>query len=360
MKTEIFPSSFTGHNRRIELAGTDLWITPRIDNVFVYPGDLNINRFKDALGHILALWPLVCGRLLLHDGEHYVIEMSDKAVPVTIVDNTELKQWPLNSNVVWDAVEGQLQPFLDEVQTTKLWHGSPDEPLFRLKITRLIQSGEWVLGISWAHVLGDACACLNFLHAFSCSYQQIEPPTLLPSFERRLWSRDELRHPQQRQRLRHQRRILLLRHRLVAPHRHRLRHQRRVLLLRHRLVVPHRHRLVVPHRHRLVAPHRHRLVAPHRHRLVALHQHRLVALHQHRLVAPHQPLHTLRRRPKRHRRRPKRHRQRPERHRRHPERHRRRPHRKTLTLILMINEKTLTLILMLMFSLIININELSF
>ncbi|CAF4406376.1 unnamed protein product, partial [Rotaria sordida] len=33
---------------------------------------------------------------------------------------------------------------------------------------------------------------------------------------------------------------------------------------------------------------------------------------------------------------------------------------KTLTLILMINEKTLTLILMLMFSLIININELSF
>ncbi|CAF0837710.1 unnamed protein product [Rotaria sordida] len=319
MKTEIFPSSFTGHNRRIELAGTDLWITPRIDNVFVYPGDLNINRFKDALGHILALWPLVCGRLLLHDGEHYVIEMSDKAVPITIVDNTELKQWPLNSNVVWDAVEGQLQPFLDEVQTTKLWHGSPDEPLFRLKITRLIQSGEWVLGISWAHVLGDACACLNFLHAFSCSYQQIEPPTLLPSFERRLWSRDELRHPQQRQRLRHQRRILLLRHRLQ--------HQRRILLLRHRLVAPHRHRLVAPHRHRLLAPHRHRLVAPHRHRLVALHQHRLVALHQHRLVAPHQPLHTLRRRPKRHRRRPKRHRRHPERHRRHPERHRRRPHR---------------------------------
>ena len=33
---------------------------------------------------------------------------------------------------------------------------------------------------------------------------------------------------------------------------------------------------------------------------------------------------------------------------------------KILTLILMINEKTLTLILMLMFSLIININELSF
>ncbi|CAF3888783.1 unnamed protein product [Rotaria sordida] len=290
MKTEIFPSSFTGHNRRIELAGTDLWITPRIDNVFVYPGDLNINRFKDALGHILALWPLVCGRLLLHDGEHYVIEMSDKAVPVTIVDNTELKQWPLNSNVVWDAVEGQLQPFLDEVQTTKLWHGSPDEPLFRLKITRLIQSGEWVLGTTTSSTSTTATSTTT-----------------------------TLRHPQQRQRLRHQRRILLLRHRL--------RHQRRVLLLRHRLVAPHRHRLVVPHRHRLVAPHRHRLVALHQHRLVAPHRHRLVALHQHRLVVPHQPLHTLRRRPKRHRRRPKRHRQRPERHRRHPERHRRRPHR---------------------------------
>ncbi|CAF5105957.1 unnamed protein product, partial [Rotaria sp. Silwood1] len=192
MKTEIFPSSFTGGNRRIELTGTDLWITPRIDNVFVYPGDLDLNRLKDALSHILALWPLVCGRLLLHDEEHYIIEMSDKAVPVTILDNTELIQWPLNSNVVRDNVEGQLQPFLDEVQTTKLWHGCPNEPLFRVKITRLVRSDEWVLGTSWAHVLGDACACLNFLHMFSCSYQQIELPALLPSFERRLWSKNEV------------------------------------------------------------------------------------------------------------------------------------------------------------------------
>ncbi|CAF4959331.1 unnamed protein product, partial [Rotaria sp. Silwood1] len=192
MKTEIFPSSFTGGNRRIELTGTDLWITPRIDNVFVYPGDLDLNRLKDALSHILALWPLVCGRLLLHDEEHYIIEMSDKAVPVTILDNTELIQWPLNSNVVRDNVEGQLQPFLDEVQTTKLWHGCPNEPLFRVKITRLIRSGQWVLGTSWAHVLGDACACLNFLHTFSCSYQQMELPALLPSFERRLWSKNEV------------------------------------------------------------------------------------------------------------------------------------------------------------------------
>ncbi|CAF2795490.1 unnamed protein product [Rotaria sp. Silwood2] len=192
VKMEIFPSSFTGANRRIELAGTDLWITPRIDNVFVYPSNLDLNRLNDALGHILTLWPLVCGRLLLLDEEHYVIEMSDKAVPVTILDNTELRQWPLNSNVVWDTVEGQLQPFLDEVQTTKLWHGSPDEPLFRLKITRLVQSGEWVLGTSWAHVLGDACACLNFLHTFSRFYQQMEIPILLPSFERRLWSKNEV------------------------------------------------------------------------------------------------------------------------------------------------------------------------
>ncbi len=60
----IPPSSPTGNNHRIELAGMDLWIIPRIDNVFVYPSDLDIDRLKEALGRTLSLWPLIAGRFL--------------------------------------------------------------------------------------------------------------------------------------------------------------------------------------------------------------------------------------------------------------------------------------------------------
>jgi hypothetical protein len=186
----IFPSSPAGNNHRIELAGIDLWIIPRIDNVFVYPSDLDIDRLKEALSRTLSLWPLIAGRFLLVNDEHYVIEMSDNGIPFSIIDNTELARWPLDWNVVLDAEEGRLQRFLDEVPTIKLLHGSSDVPLFRLRMTHLIQSGEWIMGTSWAHVLGDAFACMKFLNTFSRIYQQLEPLEPFPIFERRLWHRE--------------------------------------------------------------------------------------------------------------------------------------------------------------------------
>jgi hypothetical protein len=185
------PSSPTGNSRRIELAGIDLWIFSRINNVFVYPSDLNVDRLKDALGRALSLWPFIGGRFLLFDGDHYIIEMSDNAIPVSLIENTDLAKWPLDSNVLVESSQNPLQPFLDEVEVTKLIDDSNDEPLFRLKLTRLVQSGEWVIGTSWAHVLGDGAACLDFLNTISRLYQRMEPLEPLPIFERRLWREDE-------------------------------------------------------------------------------------------------------------------------------------------------------------------------
>ncbi|CAM4836641.1 unnamed protein product [Rotaria magnacalcarata] len=187
----IRPSLPAGNNCRIALAGIDLWITPRIDNVFVYDTDLDIDRLKEALSRTLTAWPLVCGQFLVLDGENYVIEMSDNAIPFSLFNNTELARWPHDRTVVFNSVDGLLPPFLDEVKSEQLLKSSSYEPLFRLKVTRLIQSGEWVMGTSWAHVLGDAFACLNFLHTLSCFYQQVECPVLAPSFERRLWRCEE-------------------------------------------------------------------------------------------------------------------------------------------------------------------------
>ena len=187
----VFPSTPTGNNRRIELAGTDLWITPRIDNVFIYPSKLDSDRFKEALGRTLAIWPLVCGRFLIFDEQHYVIEMSDHAIPVLFAENSEIEKWPLGLSVVLDSAEGLLQPFLDEIRSARLLEGDANEPLFRLKTTHLTRSDEWVLGASWAHILGDACACLNFLQTLSQLYQQMESSIPSPIFERRLWLKNE-------------------------------------------------------------------------------------------------------------------------------------------------------------------------
>ncbi|CAF3706730.1 unnamed protein product [Rotaria socialis] len=186
----VLPSSPTGNNRRVELSGLDLSLILRIDNIFVYPAELDIDRFKDALSRTLSLWPFVIGRFLKLDGGHYFIEMSDNGIPFTYAENSELEQWPLGNKVVVDIIQYSLEPFIDGVQTMKLMESSNDEPLFRLKLTHIVKSNEWILGTSWAHVLGDAASNLRFLNTLSRLYQQLEPLAPLPIFERRLW-RDE-------------------------------------------------------------------------------------------------------------------------------------------------------------------------
>jgi hypothetical protein len=188
----IYPSSPTGNNRRIELAGLDLWRIARIDNVFVYPSEIDIDRFKEALSHTLSLWPIIAGRSCLDDKIHYFIEMCDNPIPVTLIDNYDLIKWPFDSNVIIDFYKNSLSTYIDEIDVKKLFDNSEKEPLVRIKLTHIIQSNEWILGVSWAHELGDAASCLNFLNTLSRLYQQMEPLKPLPIFERRLWTSDEI------------------------------------------------------------------------------------------------------------------------------------------------------------------------
>lgn len=183
----VLPAPPTGNARRIELAGIDLWLDARIDNIFVYPSELNIDRFKNALGQTLSRWPLVAGHLLLIDENRYLIEMADHAIPIFIVDNHDLMEWPFGSNVVVEKGYSLLQPYFSFVRTQRLLDCSPYEPLFQMKITHIVQSNQWILGVSWAHILGDAVSCLHFLSTLSCLYQGIVLCQPDPIFERRLW-----------------------------------------------------------------------------------------------------------------------------------------------------------------------------
>jgi hypothetical protein len=127
---------------------------------------LDIDQFKEALGCALARYPLVAGHLL-HNNDHYFIEMADHSILVSFTDNLDLSKCPFNTNVVIDKDQTSLEPYLSRVQTEKLLDSSQYEPLLHVKLTRIAQSGEMIMGISWAHVVGDAASCLHFLNTIS-------------------------------------------------------------------------------------------------------------------------------------------------------------------------------------------------
>ncbi|CAF1453970.1 unnamed protein product [Rotaria sordida] len=151
-----------------------------VDNVFVYP-TLDIKQLQNAIGHTISLWPIVVGRLCIIDNEHYSIELSDNPIPFTYVENDELERWPILPVAVGDRTI--LQPFVDSVPSEP----TRDDPLVRFKVTRLVRSNEYVLGVSFYHMLGDADSYIHFLSDLSRFYQGLEPLSPKPSFERHLW-----------------------------------------------------------------------------------------------------------------------------------------------------------------------------
>jgi hypothetical protein len=171
----------TGNNRRITLLGTDL-IFGGIDNVFVYPS-LDVDRLQDALSRTLSFWPILTGRILVDD-DQYFVEFSDNSIPFTIVENDQLERWPDLPVLVDDMT--MLQPFIDSIQ-----YKPQIEPLLRFKVTHLLQSGEYILGTSFSHTIGDADSNMHFLNDLSRIYQHQEPLLPLPTFERCLLNEED-------------------------------------------------------------------------------------------------------------------------------------------------------------------------
>ena len=182
MTTYIDAASPSGNGRRITLLGTDL-IFGGIDNVFVYP-TLDIHRLQDALRQTLSSWPILTGRIIVENDDQYSIEFSDNSIPFTYTENDQLQCWPDLPVIVDDTTI--IQPFIDSVQ-----YKPEVEPLVRFKVTRLIQSDEYVLGTSVLHIVGDAHSCIHFLNDLSRIYQHLEPLLPRPIFERELFPKQD-------------------------------------------------------------------------------------------------------------------------------------------------------------------------
>ncbi|CAF2372184.1 unnamed protein product [Rotaria sp. Silwood2] len=182
MTSNIIPYPPTGNDHRIILAGTDL-IFESIDNIFVYPSLLDIDRLKKALSRTLSIWPILAGRVIVND-DQYRIEFSDQSIPFTYTENDQLECWPNLPVVIDDATI--CEPFIDVVQYKPV-----DEPLLRIKVTRLLRSNEYVFGTSFSHLVGDAASNIHFLNDLSRLYQDLEPLLPRPIFDRHLWTKED-------------------------------------------------------------------------------------------------------------------------------------------------------------------------
>jgi hypothetical protein len=174
----IFPIPPAGEGRRIALGAFDLMPNWPINHVFIY-SSLDVNRLKTVLEHTLSLWPVVCGHIELDDASanNYSLVCSDSAVPFTFVENAELDRWPTDLPVVVSE-SSQLAPYLDPVSNEL----RNCVPLLRFKMTRLTRREEYVLGVSFSHVIGDGASAALFLNDLSRLYQHLEPLSPRPMF----------------------------------------------------------------------------------------------------------------------------------------------------------------------------------
>ena len=181
--SEIEADSPQGNGRRIALVGIDM-VLGAVDNIFVYPS-LDIDRLKKTLSRTISRWPIVAGRVHVIDNEKYVIELSDKSIPFIYIENEEMEGWPVLPVVIDNR--SMVEPFVESVPSEV----TVDDPLVRFKVTRLVRSNEYILGVSFYHMIGDADTYIHFLSDLSCIYQDLQPTMPNPVFERHLWCKDD-------------------------------------------------------------------------------------------------------------------------------------------------------------------------
>ena len=178
----IYPVPPTGQNHRINLVDFDRQPDWPINRIFIYP-TLDIIHLKRALERALSLWPIMCGHAEIVDAikDTYSIVCSDRGIPYTYIENTELDQWPTDLPVVLSD-SSKFRPYIDPVCNEIL----NSAPFLRIKITYLTRSKEYIFGVSFSHVIGDAKSAAMFLSNVSRLYQNLEPLITTPVFERRL------------------------------------------------------------------------------------------------------------------------------------------------------------------------------
>ncbi|KAF9021991.1 hypothetical protein BDZ89DRAFT_1071035 [Hymenopellis radicata] len=163
--------------------GNDLVLQFVLNSCHVVPGPIDVERFCKAVGVTVGRFPHTAGRLK-RDGDSWRVDLTNSPVPVTVVDDDTLTA-PFPEEDRYHIIQKSILPFVCEVPMREAFLGE-DVPLLSLKLTRLLKTGETVIGNSWNHTLGDGTTVHNFMHTLSQAYLGLELPPL-PSYVKRKW-----------------------------------------------------------------------------------------------------------------------------------------------------------------------------
>ncbi|KAM0754464.1 hypothetical protein T439DRAFT_321506 [Meredithblackwellia eburnea MCA 4105] len=160
------------------------WQFGTIPSVHVLPS-IDVDQLKQAIEDISSLYPVIAGRLrkreqLSPTGKGlYYIEFTSSAIPLTLASTSSTEAFPTTA-----VIQPDLSTYTTPIDLPHQLN-NPAVPLFTIKLTHL-SNGQVVLGLMWAHILGDGSAFATFVETFSQLYsgekkvEQIVKPTFGP------------------------------------------------------------------------------------------------------------------------------------------------------------------------------------
>ncbi|GJE85403.1 hypothetical protein PsYK624_014820 [Phanerochaete sordida] len=171
------PTVLQGQSHYV-LQPRDYFIGLKVDTAHIVPGDIDIDRFNDALARTLQAYPAHAGRVIRprDPKDPWTISLGNQGVPVTVMESDAETEVPANT-----VIQSPF-PFTQSVKPVKYLDFDNDEPLLKATIIRFKKTGNTSIGLCSSHLVGDGFAVLMFLRLLSQNYQGLEPLDPPPSF----------------------------------------------------------------------------------------------------------------------------------------------------------------------------------
>ena len=189
----VFNPNLPPSTEYIQLAPITLVPFLPIQSVVVLPSEVDIERMETAISALAGIWPDLAGRYVTHKTNE--AQMTDLAIKVTS------SVIPLEIGTV--EVEGDYPfPTREVIQKTTAPYGAPLSPGFEtpdsgatltaMRLTQVLPSGYWVLGITISHLLVDAAMACKIVNHLSQLYVDptsviADPPTFFGKITYPAW-----------------------------------------------------------------------------------------------------------------------------------------------------------------------------
>ncbi|WRT70679.1 uncharacterized protein IL334_007677 [Kwoniella shivajii] len=168
----------------VPIPGVCIWPLGDIPAVYVFPGQINVERLKNAIALLSSIYPSICGRFVSRrkidkEGYDFYYDLTQSLIPLSIRhltqtqtqqdDDDERSKYPSNVFKDRSIIQDSLEPFLHPLGKDYIIPNS-DAYLFSIRLTYLSNYGRSVLGLNHSHIIGDGQTSLNLLHCLEKLY----------------------------------------------------------------------------------------------------------------------------------------------------------------------------------------------